>query len=56
MNVLSTSKEYCHNERMGEPDLDTINEPISCTLDDCKIVVKSRVVQESIEVWQWHGK
>lgn len=37
--VLSTAKEDGHDQRMGEPDFDTVHKPIACTLQYGEIVM-----------------
>ena len=48
-DLLSSPKEYCHDEGMRKSDFDAVNEPVPRALDDCKDIVKSRIVQNGIE-------
>lgn len=49
------TKKYRHNQSMGEPDFDSVHKTIACSLQNCEIVVVSRV-RDNIVDYSGHSE
>lgn len=49
IHSLSSAKEDRHHDGMGEPNLDTVHEPVSGTLQDCQIVMECGIVDDTFD-------
>lgn len=48
-DILSTSEEYSHYEGVRGSDFDAVDEPMPRTLDNRKVIMKSRIEQQGVE-------
>ena len=46
--VLSSAEQDCHDQRMGKSDLEAVDKAVTCALENSKVVMVSRVVQDGL--------
>ena len=47
--VLSAAKQDGHDQRMGKPDLEAVDEAVPCALENGEVVMVSWVVENGLQ-------
>jgi hypothetical protein len=54
LHVLSSAEQDGHDQRMGKPDLEAVDQAVSCALENGEVVAVSRVVQDGLQCGDRH--
>lgn len=49
IHVLASAKEDGHDQRMGKPDFEAVDQAVPCALEDGEVVMVLRVVDDGLE-------